>query len=102
MSDPFVLCAESDLRDDVPMECDGPDGRAIVVVRHQGMVRAFPAECPHESAPLAEGEIADGKIICCLHFWSWNLKDGQPADNEADQPLTLLPVRVADGKVMLE
>ena len=99
---PHILCDESDLRDDAPLECAGPNGEALVVVRHNGMLRAFPADCPHEAAPLADGEIADGKITCCLHFWSWNLSDGAPADDEADEPLQLLPVSVADGKVVLE
>ena len=102
MSDPFILCAESDLRDDVPLECAGPDGRLLVVLRHGGLLRVFPAECPHEGAPLAEGEVGDGKITCCLHFWSWNLRDGQPADDEADAPLQLLPARVKNGQVVLE
>ena len=102
MTDPFILCDESALQEDAPLECAGPDGRAIVVVRHQGMLRAFPAECPHESAPLADGEVADGQITCCLHFWTWRLQDGTPADNETEEPLEMLPVRVADGKVVLE
>ena len=102
MSAPFILCAESDLRDDIPLECAGPDGRPIVVVRHRGMLRAFPAECPHEHAPLADGDVGGGQITCCLHFWSWNLEDGQPADDETDEALQLLPVRVEGGKVLLD
>lgn len=102
MPDPFILCAASDLRDNIPLECAGPDGRRLAVVRHQGAVRVFPADCPHEGAPLADGDIADGKITCCLHFWSWHLQDGRPADDETDLPLEIIPARVADGQVILE
>ena len=100
MPDPFQLCLESELSDDEPLECDGPDGEPIVVVRHNGAVYAVAAECPHQAAPMADAEVADGKITCCLHFWTWNLSDGAPVE-EAEEPLPTYPVKVEDGKVLL-
>ena len=96
----FVLCEEADLQDDTPLECEGPDGEPLVVVRHNGEVRAFAGECPHQAAPMADAEVADGKITCCLHFWTWSFADGSPVE-EAEEPLPVFPVAVEDGKVVL-
>lgn len=96
----FKLCAVADLEDDVPIECDGPDGEPIVVVRHQGQVYAVAGECPHQAAPMADAEVADGKITCCLHFWTWTLADGKPFE-EAEEPLPTYPVTIQDESVYL-
>ena len=101
MSDTFQLCLEQDLNEDEPFECEGPNGEAIVVVLHNGAVYAVAGECPHQAAPLADAEVEDGKITCCLHFWTWDLRDGSPVE-EADVPLPTYPVVVEDGRVLLK
>ena len=100
MSNFHELCAVADLSEDEPLECSGPDGEVLVVVSHGGKIYALAGECPHQAAPLADAEISEGTITCCLHFWSWKLEDGSPVE-EADQPLPIYPVTVQDGKVWL-
>lgn len=95
------LCLEKELNEDEPLECDGPDGELIVVVRHQGTVYAVAGECPHQGAALVDADIEDGTITCCLHFWKWTLADGQPVE-EAETPLPTYPVIVRDGEVLLQ
>lgn len=94
------LCDESDLKDDEPLECEAADGSLIVVVRHGGKIYAVAGECPHQAAPMADAEVSDGKITCCLHFWTWRLADGEPLE-EAEEALPTYPVRVEDGCVFL-
>ena len=101
MSATFELCLEKELYDDEPIECEGPDGELIVVVRHQGTIYAVAGECPHQAAPLVDAEVRDGKITCCLHFWTWTLSDGAPQE-EAEEPLLTYPVIVEDGRVLLQ
>lgn len=96
----FQLCLESDLEDDIPHECEGPKGEALVVVRHGGAVYAVAGECPHQAAPMADADVADGEITCCLHFWTWTLADGAPL-GDAEKPLPIYPVRVENGRVVL-
>ena len=98
----FLLCQTDDLVDDEPLECEGPDGAQIAVVRHQGRIYAFDAECPHQGSPLADGEIADGTIQCALHFWTWRLADGAPTDDDTELPLQTYPVVARDGGVWLD
>lgn len=95
------LCLESELNDDEPLECEGPGGELIAVVRHQGKVYAVAGECPHQSAPMADAEVENGRITCCLHFWSWHLASGEPAE-EAEEPLPVYPVTIKNGKVLLQ
>ena len=96
----FELCKENELEDNTPLECEGPNGEPIVVVRADGECYAVQGLCPHQEAPLADGEVMDGNITCCLHFWTWRLKDGEPVE-EAESPLKTYPVQVSDGVVYL-
>ena len=96
----FELCKVSEITDDVPLECDGPEGQLLIVVRQKGDYYAFTGECPHQGAPLADGEVSDGVLTCCLHFWSWCLADGEPLE-EAEEPLKKYPIRVVDDAVFL-
>ena len=32
--------------------------------------------CPHASAPLCDGTVMDGKVICHLHLWEFDVKTG--------------------------
>ena len=94
------LCNKSDLVEDEPLECDGPDGDPVVVVLHKGKVHAVAGECPHQAAPMADAEVGDGKITCCLHFWTWRLTDGEPLE-EAEEALPVYPLQVEDDRVLL-
>lgn len=32
--------------------------------------------CPHKGAPLSEGLIENGKLVCAWHGWEFKLSDG--------------------------
>lgn len=75
------LCRGEDLAEGEPAEVTLDDGRILVLVRHNGKPHAFDGECPHEGAPLADGEVSDGVLTCCLHFWSWEIETGKPVES---------------------
>ena len=55
-------------------------GRNICVVRRNDQIIAFENECPHMGESLHQGNINYlGEIVCPLHSYRFNLKDGQPA-----------------------
>lgn len=95
----IFLCRPGDLEDDAVREVTLPGGEVVALVRHQGVVRAFEGECPHQGAPLADGEVEDGVITCCLHDWSWRLDTGEPVD--AGRPLALREIEVDDDAIRL-
>jgi NADPH-dependent 2,4-dienoyl-CoA reductase/sulfur reductase-like enzyme/nitrite reductase/ring-hydroxylating ferredoxin subunit len=73
----------------------------VLLVRDGNLVHAFGATCPHAGAPLAEGAVCEGRIICPWHKASFRLHDGALLEPPALDPLTRYPVRVEDGVVLV-
>jgi nitrite reductase/ring-hydroxylating ferredoxin subunit len=51
-------------------------GRTICVANDGGRYSAVAGLCPHVGAPLAQGDIEDGKVVCPWHGWEFQLSDG--------------------------
>ena len=71
----------SDLRDDRALRVEIGDEK-ILLVRHGDAVRAYSAVCPHAGAPLEEGAVCNGRIICPWHKAAFAVEDGR-ADRAA-------------------
>jgi nitrite reductase (NADH) small subunit len=58
-------------------------GREIAVFRARGSdeVHATQARCPHKAGLLADGIVGDGKVICPLHSYKFDLATGTPLGN---------------------
>ena len=58
-------------------------GREIAVFRTRGTdhVHATQARCPHKAGLLADGIVGDGKVICPLHSYKFDLATGTPLGN---------------------
>lgn len=63
------------------------DGRMIAVFFQGGTYYAMDDCCPHQGAPLSDGEIHDGTVTCTWHGWRFGLKDGRWLDS----PRTCVP-----------
>jgi hypothetical protein len=44
--------------------------------RSGGKVRALSGKCPHYGAPLAKGDLRDGRIVCPWHGSCFNAETG--------------------------
>lgn len=64
---------------------DVPDNRGlevrigdtkIVLLRSGDELRAYQGECPHAGAPLAEGALCHGRLICPWHKAAYRIEDG--------------------------
>lgn len=73
----------------------------IILIRDGDQVQAFQAKCPHAGAPLAEGAVCDGKLICPWHKAVFQLQDGKMCEPLALANLTRYPVRIEQGKVLV-
>lgn len=51
-------------------------GRELALFRSQGKVLAVDAACPHEGAPLADGDFAGGVVTCPWHSWEFDVCSG--------------------------
>ncbi|CAI2718482.1 Rieske (2Fe-2S) protein [Nitrospina watsonii] len=93
----------------VMKEGDLPPGKsAIVNVRdkeialfnYKGKYFAVSNKCPHKGAPLGEGRIEEGVIICPNHEWRFSLESGGCPQNP-ELKTTVYPVRVHKGVVRI-
>ena len=76
-------------------------GREVAVFRTRGGdLFATQARCPHKGAPLADGLVGDGKIVCPFHAYAFELRTGEPVMN-ACPSLETHEVRLEAGEIVL-
>ncbi|MBL8750869.1 MAG: Rieske (2Fe-2S) protein [Planctomycetes bacterium] len=73
----------------------------IAIFRDAGEWRAIDNNCPHASAPLCDGSVLDGKVVCYLHCWEFDLKSGA-CDVGPQWNVKTWPVREVDGRLQIE
>ena len=93
-----AMLAELDERKPKAVEIGG---LKILLVRDGDAVHAFGAECPHAGAPLAEGAVCDGRIVCPWHKASFRLQDGALLEPPALDPLVRYAVAIEQGAVLV-
>lgn len=74
------------------------EGRWLAVFPHEGEYRVIDNACPHASAPLCDGTVLDGKVVCHLHLWEFDLKTGA-CDVGPEWSVRTYPSRVVDGRL---
>ena len=75
-------------------------GRELALFRSQGKVLAVDSACPHEGAPLAEGDFAGGIVTCPWHSWEFDVCTGcslQPTG----YTLGRYPTLIEGGKIFV-
>ena len=73
---------------------------AAVIVRVGQRVRAYRNRCLHQDAPLHDGWVRDGVLVCPLHFWRYRVDDGTLLDGPGC--LEALVVTEVDGRVFVD
>lgn len=77
---------------------DGPSGPLIVAQPTDGEAVAFSAVCTHQGCTVApDGE----QLRCPCHGSVFEATTGDNVSGPAPRPLEDVPVRVADGQVVL-
>ena len=92
--------------EDVPemgvLGVEGPDGRAVCLVRFGGQVSAFADECTHQAFPLSAGEVhPDRTLECVWHGARFDCLTGAVRRDPATDALTPFPVRVTGNRVLV-
>ncbi len=91
-------CAEADVRADKAMAVT-VEGTPVLLVRRPRGIVAIGDRCTHRGAPLHEGDIEDGCVVCPWHGARFALDDGSLVQGPASRPASVFEVRVADGRV---
>ena len=71
----------------------------VLLYRQGDRLHALWASCTHEGGPLAEGDFADGCVICPWHGSTFRLADGKVVRGPAAASQPTYQVRVTDGKI---
>ena len=88
------------LRTDQPT-CVKLGGEKILLVHDGEAVRAYSAICPHAGAPLEEGAICDGRIVCPWHKASFRISDGALLEPPALNGLARYDVRIEGQDILV-
>lgn len=90
--------SDGDLVDGEPA-CALADGVPVMLVRHDGQLRALHNRCSHRGGPLHEGELSGGTVTCPWHNTVFSLADGSVERGPSTFPQPVYDTRVTGGKV---
>ena len=99
MNDDWIAIASVDDLDVDQMKPVDIGGQRLLLVRTETTFYLISEMCSHEDYSLALGCIKGERIKCSLHGSYFDLSNGQPLDEPADEPIDVFPIRVEAGKV---
>ncbi|CAI8786870.1 FAD-dependent oxidoreductase [Pseudomonas serboccidentalis] len=74
----------------------------IVLLHANGQLRAFQGECPHAGAPLADGALCHGRLICPWHKAAFRVEDGAVCEPPALDSLKRYPLELRGDEVWVD
>ena len=90
----------SDLRDGEMKEVS-VDGSGVLLARVDGECFAVGANCPHYGAPLAEGALSGGRIVCPWHHACFDVRTGDCEEAPAFDSLPRFEVTIDGDEILL-
>jgi nitrite reductase/ring-hydroxylating ferredoxin subunit/uncharacterized membrane protein len=75
------------------------DGVGVVIYRNDGHVLAVGERCPHLGAPMCDGWIDDGRLVCPWHGSRFACASGEVLRGPATAALPSYPTRIRAGVV---
>ena len=77
-----------------------PNGTALCVGRHEGVIFAVKDNCPHAEFPLSEGTLyPNGELECCWHGARFDCRTGAVLRGPAEEALVRYEVEERDGGI---
>ena len=103
MSETVDVCAADELPPGA-MRIFEVEDLEIAVVNCAGTLYAIEDRCSHDDGPLAEGILdqAACTLECPRHGSLFDLATGRPRTLPAYQPVETFPVRVEDGRIVVD
>lgn len=75
------------------------DGVGLILCRTDDQVSAVGEFCPHLAAPMSDGWLDRGRIVCPWHGSQFDVESGQVVRGPAAAPLPCYQARLHEGKV---
>ncbi|MBM3262616.1 MAG: non-heme iron oxygenase ferredoxin subunit [candidate division Zixibacteria bacterium] len=98
----FIKAAEPGEVQPGKMKLVEVDRREIALCNVDGQFFAVDNICPHQGAPLCEGELDGNNLWCPWHGASFDVRNGAVLSPPAYTPIASFPVRVTAGGVEIE
>lgn len=78
-------------------------GEAEILLVHTdaGELHAFEAKCPHAGAPLEQGALCNGRLICPWHAGTFELATGRLVEPPPLRSLRRYQARIEDGQILV-
>lgn len=73
-------------------------GKSICLVGYEGTIFALSTKCPHAGEDLSRGWCTEGKLVCPVHRFSYNLSNGRGSPGQNDFVATYA-VKIKDGEI---
>lgn len=83
-------------------ECVEVNGKALALFLVDGRCFAIDEVCPHQGAPLHEGECVGREVVCPWHATSFDLETGAHRNPPAKRGVTAYPCRVVGDDVQVD
>jgi nitrite reductase/ring-hydroxylating ferredoxin subunit/uncharacterized membrane protein len=91
-------CFASEVLEDEPYVAT-INGTEILLVRHEGELRALANRCSHRGGALSRGDLSEGCVTCPLHASRFRLRDGGVERGPAAYPQPTYDVRITGDHV---
>ncbi len=75
--------------------------RRLALFNDSGEYYAIDDMCPHEGGSLSEGILHEGRVICPLHSWIFELRTGR-CPRDSHEPVNTYPIRCSAGDVEVQ
>lgn len=95
------LCAVSEAPAEGTVKEAEASGRTVCLANVDGKLHALGNVCPHRGAPLGQGWIEDGKLVCPWHSWTFELASGC-AEYPEGEKVEVFPLRIEGTEVEIE
>ncbi len=76
-------------------------GRRVALFNDSGEFHAIDDICPHQGGSLSDGTLHEGRVICPLHSWVFELRTGR-CPRDSHEPVNSYPTRCSAGSVEVE
>lgn len=76
------------------------NGKGIILVGYESNVYALSSTCPHAGAELSGGWCKDGKLICPIHRYAYDIQTGKGDPGQNDF-VDVYPVEVREDGVYI-
>lgn len=100
MNDWITVCAQTELLPGEHRVVD-LDGTPVAVFNLDGEYFAIHDVCSHDGAPIADGRVEGGEIICPRHGARFCLKSGRVTQPPAYEDIAVFPLRLQEGLVQV-